>query len=212
MLVTDFTYFGSISLIQHLLKQRQITFDSNAPFTKMSFKNRMIIITSQGPLNLTIPIVGGRDQKTPIHEILIDYTSPWYEQHLKAIRTSYKRSPYFEYYEQTIELLYLNKQEKLIDFLSSCQDWLKEQLKATWEIVPMKIYPVLDADVINHRSFLHEKYFSPWQPNNYDQCASLPNYQQVFLDKVGFIPNVCILDMLFCCGGKQVNNLLNDSN
>jgi len=211
MFLTDFTYFGSISFVQHLLKQSQITFDTQASFTKMSFKNRMVLTTSQGPLNLTIPIVGGRDQKVPIHEILIDYTSPWNEQHLKAILTSYKRSPYFEHYEQTLDQLYLNKQEKLIDFLLSCQLWLKEQLKAPWEIIPMKNLPEQDAATINTDLIKTYKYFSPWQPNNYEQCATLPNYQQVFFDKVGFIPNVCILDMLFCCGGKQVYKLLEAS-
>jgi hypothetical protein len=207
MFLTDFTYFGSISFVQHLLKQSQITFDTQAAFTKMSFKNRMVITTSQGPLNLTIPIVGGRDQKAPIHEILIDYTSPWNEQHLKAIRTSYKRAPYFEYYEQSLELLYLNKQTKLIDFLFSCQFWMRDQLKAPWEIIPMIIEAEKEA-ITDKDATTSGKYFSPWQPNNYELCTSLPNYQQVFLDKVGFIPNVCILDMLFCCGGKQVNKLL----
>jgi hypothetical protein len=207
MFLTDFTYFGSISFVQHLLKQSQITFDTQAPFTKMSFKNRMVLTTSQGPLNLTIPIVGGRDQKAPIHEILIDYTSPWNEQHLKAIRTSYKRAPYFEYYEQSLELLYLNKQIKLIDFLFSCQFWLRDQLKAPWEIIPI-IHESEQEAITNKDTITSGKYYSPWQPNNYELCTSLPNYQQVFLDKVGFIPNVCILDMLFCCGGKQVNKLL----
>ena len=208
MFLTDFTYFGSISFVQQLLKQSQITFDTQAAFTKMSFKNRMVLTTSQGPLNLTIPIVGGRDQKAPMHEILIDYTSPWMEQHIKAIRTSYKRAPYFEYYEQTLDALYLNKQEKLIDFLWSCQFWLKDQLKAPWEILPMNQLTEAATTSLNNVLTTNNKYFSPWQPNNYDQCANLPNYQQVFLDKVGFIPNVCILDMLFCCGGKQVNKLL----
>jgi hypothetical protein len=207
MFLTDFTYFGSISLIQNLLKQPQITFDTKAAFTKMSFKNRMIIVSSQGPLNLTIPIVGGRDQKAPIDEILIDYTSAWNEQHFKAIRTSYKRAPYFEYYEQSLELLYKNKQANLIDFLLSCQVWLKDQLKSPWEIIPMINESEQEA-ITDKDPTTSGKYYSPWQPNNYQLCTTLPNYQQVFLDKVDFIPNVCILDMLFCCGGKQTNKML----
>ena len=37
----------------------------------MSFKNRMVIGTAQGPLHLSIPIIGGRDQKIPMKEIKI---------------------------------------------------------------------------------------------------------------------------------------------
>ncbi len=201
MFLTDFQYFGTIGFIQTLLKQTQINFDAQAPFTKMSFKNRMVIIASQGPLNLTIPIIGGRDQKTPINEIMMDPSTPWKEQHLKAIRTCYKRSPYFEFYEPSLDQLYNNQEEKLVDFLGACQRWIKEQLKADWEIIP------------NNNPTLQEKkeivkYFSSWLPKNYGQCDSLPKYHQVFEDKVGFISNVSILDMLFCCGGKEVHQLL----
>ena len=94
---TDLQYFGSIHFVKTLMIHRNVLFDIEAPFTKMSFKNRMVIITSQGPLMLTIPIVGGRDQKTPIKDIAIAYDSPWSAQHLKSITTSYKRAPYFEY-------------------------------------------------------------------------------------------------------------------
>ncbi len=201
MFLTDFQYFGTIDFVQTLLKQPQIAFDVQSSFTKMSFKNRMIINTSQGPLNLTIPIIGGRDQKTPLNEIVMDYSTPWKEKHLKAIRTGYKKSPYFEFYEPSLEELYAHQEDKLVDFLQACQLWLKAQLKADWEIIP-----------INHSIQQEErsmvKYFSPWLPKNYAKCNSLPKYHQVFEDKIGFIPNVSILDMLFCCGGKEVHQLL----
>ena len=202
MFLTDFQYFGTIGFIQTLLKQTQINFDASAPFTKMSFKNRMVIVASQGPLNLTIPIIGGRDQKTPINEIMMDHSTPWKEQHLKAIRTGYKRSPYFEFYEPSLEQLYTQQEDKLVDFLGACQLWLKAQLKANWEIIPN-----IEAALQEEQEMV--KYFSPWLPKNYAQCDSLPKYHQVFEDKIGFIPNASILDMLFCCGGKEVHQLLN---
>ena len=201
MFLTDFQYFGTIGFIQTLLKQTQINLDASAPFTKMSFKNRMVIVASQGPLNLTIPIIGGRDQKTPINEIRMDYSTPWKEQHLKAIRTGYKRSPYFEYYEPTLVALYNDHEENLVDFLFACQLWLKAQLKADWAIIPFNNSNKQDDTKM-------VKYFSPWLPKNYARCDSLPKYHQVFEDKIGFIPNVSILDMLFCCGGKEVHQLL----
>ena len=200
MFLTDFQYFGSIDFVQTLFKQAQINFDAAAPFTKMSFKNRMIIVTSQGPLNLTIPIIGGRDQKTPLHEILIDPTTPWKEKHLKAIQTAYKRSPYYEYYEPSFDTLYNKQEEKLVDFLDLCQVWLKDQLKVATEISSINNAKNKDEASMN-------KYFSPWLPKNYAQCDTLPKYQQVFEDKIGFIPNVSILHMLFCCGAKQVKQL-----
>ena len=201
MLYTDLQYFGTIDFIKTLLKNAQVNYDIQAPFTKMSFKNRMVILTAQGPLNLTIPIIGGREQKIPIQEILMDYTSPWKAQHFKALCTAYKRSPYFEYYEQSLSNLYTQQHDKLIDFLLACQEWLQMQIKANWAISLITNSKEQGIDQ-------NEKYFSPWLPKNYHQSVIVPKYQQVFEDKIGFINNACIVDMLFCCGGKELKQLL----
>ncbi len=197
MLFTDLQYFGTIDFIKTVLKHQQVNYDATAPFSKMSFKNRMVILTAQGPLNLSIPIIGGRDQKTALGDIFIDYESPWHAQHFKALITAYKRAPYFEYYEQSLSDLYTQKQEKLIDFLLACQHWLNGQLKANWEISSI-------TDRVDQELDQKQKYFSPWLPKNYQQCMLTPKYQQVFEDKIGFINNVSVLDFLFSAGGKQL--------
>ncbi|MFY8166580.1 MAG: WbqC family protein [Sediminibacterium sp.] len=45
-------------------------------------------------------------------------------------------------------------------------------------------------------------------PNNFQQYSNPVTYQQVFQERTGFIPNLSILDLLFCCGGKQAASLL----
>ena len=195
---TDLQYFGSIHFVKTLMENRNVVFDLDAPFSKMSFKNRMVIVTSQGPLMLTIPIVGGRDQKTPIKDITIAYDSPWNAQHLKSIITSYKRAPYFEYYEESLTSLYANKPEKLVDFLLQCSDWLQSQLKIKWE----RSLPHDQVDVV-----AVIKYQDPWLPKNYSQVEGLTKYQQVFSDQLDFVTNASILDMLFCVGGREISRL-----
>ena len=167
---TDLQYFGSIHFVKKLMENRNVVFDMEAPFTKMSFKNRMVIVTSQGPLMLTIPIVGGRDQKTPIKDITIAYDSPWSAQHLKSIMTSYKRAPYFEYYEESLTALYAKKPAKLVDFLLLCNEWLQSQLKMNWDLSILHNQVDLDAVI---------KYHDPCLPKNYNQHNGLPKYQQV---------------------------------
>ena len=194
----DLQYFGSIHFVKTLMENKNVLFDLEAPFTKMSFKNRMVIVTSQGPLMLTIPIVGGRDQKTPIKDIAIAYDSPWSAQHLKSITTSYKRAPYFEYYEESLTALYAKKPAKLVDFLQQCSEWLQSQLKVNWELR-------LPHDQVDLDGVL--KYHDPWLPKNYDQLNGLPKYQQVFTGQNDFITNASILDMLFCVGGREISKL-----
>jgi hypothetical protein len=201
MLVTDYQYFGNICFIELLYKEKQVCFDSHAPFTKMSFKNKMVILSAQGPLALTIPIVGGRDQKTTIQDIRIAYDAPWQAQHYKAIKTCYKRAPYFEYYEADLEILYTKKTEFLVEFLEACHVFLQKAIKGKWELIQFKEH----AENINHK-ILH-----PWQPNNYAQFPIKNEYQQVFTSSSGFIQNLSILDMLFCVGGKEISKQLSES-
>jgi len=205
MLVTDYQYFGNICFIESLYKEKQVCFDSHAPFTKMSFKNKMVILSAQGPLALTIPIVGGREQKTAIDNIRIAYDAPWQAQHFKALKTCYKRAPYFEYYEADLEKLYTNKKELLIDFLEACHQFLQKAVKGKWELIQYNEY----VQKIKEEETIKE--IQPWQPNNYAQFPIKNEYQQVFTSPSGFIQNLSIVDMLFCVGGKEISKQLSEN-
>ncbi len=209
MIITDLPYFGPISFWETIATCNTICFDLSAPFSKMSFKNRMIIASAQGPLHLTIPIIGGRDQKTPLQDIRIAYDTPWNLQHYKAILSSYQRSPYFEYYRDSIEALYHTKPEYLVDFLMQCQFWSKKQLKGNWEIITQTTNLVISTkdntnknitDLDNHN--IIQRLYPTSLPKNYANYPKPITYQQVFQETTGFLPNLSILDILFCCGGK----------
>ena len=160
----------------------------------MSFKNRMVIATAQGPLHLSIPIVGGRDQKTPMNEVRIAYDSPWKSQHFKAISVNYKRAPYFEYYVDSLKALYDNEYAYLNDFLMATQQWTKQQLKSKWLIETSLEQPTIH---------LENKWMDSIKPNNFQTEGEQFQYQQVFDEQTGFIQNTCIIDALFAMGGKQ---------
>jgi hypothetical protein len=195
MVYTDLHYFGAISYYKALAQHELVVFDNTAAFSKMSFKNRMVIATAQGPLHLSIPIEGGRDQKTPMNEIKIANDSPWRSQHFKAISINYKRAPYFEYYADSLKALYTNEYIYLNDFLIATQHWTKQQLKAKWLIETVDRYPSIHNE---------HKWLDPMKPNNFQTASSTFQYQQVFDSTTGFIQNVCIVDALFAMGGKQV--------
>jgi len=212
MLITDYQYFGPICFIELIYKHKQLCFDKEASFTKMSFKNRMVILSAQGPLNLTIPILGGREQKTAIKDILIANDAPWQAQHFKAIQTCYKRAPYFEYYEAGIEKLYATKKEYLVNFLEDCHQFLQKSIKGQWALIDWKENINEEVKKISAELEVNSmhKTMLPWQPNNYDQFAIQHTYMQVFESSKGFIPNLSILDWLFCEGGKEISKQLNE--
>ena len=195
MVYTDLHYFGCLSYYHVFAAHEQIVFDSNIAFSKMSFKNRMVIATAQGPLHLTIPIAGGRDQKTPMNAIQIAYDSPWRTQHFKAISINYKRAPYFEHYVDSLEQLYSVEHVYLNDFLLATQHWTKTHLKAKW-VIELAVEQTTIQQTL--------KWVDPMKPNNFETSPNQFQYQQVFDTTTGFIPNTCILDALFAMGGKQV--------
>jgi hypothetical protein len=199
MVYTDLHYFGALSYYHALAQDEHIVFDSSAPFSKMSFKNRMVIATAQGPLHLSIPIVGGRDQKTPMNEIRIAYDSPWKSQHFKAISVNYKRAPYFEYYVDSLKDLYDHEYTYLNDFLIATQHWTKQQLKAKWLIETSIEQPTINIET---------KWIDSIKPNNFQNAGSQFQYQQVFDEHIGFIQNTCIIDALFAMGGKQALTMI----
>lgn len=199
MIYTDLHYFGCLSYYHALAQDEHIVFDSTAAFSKMSFKNRMVIATAQGPLHLTIPIIGGRDQKTSMNEVRIAYDSPWKSQHFKAISINYKRSPYFEYYVDSLKALYDNEYTYLNNFLLATQHWTNDQLKAKW---------LIEITIQQPKIHLENKWMDTIKPNNFQTTSNPFQYQQVFDSTTGFIPNVCIVDALFAMGGKKVLSMI----
>ena len=197
-MLTELQYFGTLSYIKAIQEAQTISFDENELFSKMSFKNRTIIASAQGPLNLTIPIIGGRDQKNKLKDILIDYSTPWHHQHLKSIKSCYKRAPFFDYYEYSLSLLLETKEDTLFNFLINVQEWVKNQFKNNWSISEL------------HTNDTIEIFRDPYLPKNYATYTSI-RYQQVFEDQIGFLNNLSVLDILFCCGGKQASNILKSS-
>jgi uncharacterized protein YozE (UPF0346 family) len=93
----------------------------------------------------------------------------------------------------------LNSSSNLFDFLVDVQQWVNQQCKNSWTIDTQNFS--------TNEPIFRDVYF----PKNYQQFAYPLKYQQVFEEQVGFIPNLSILDMLFCCGGKQTLQLLKSS-
>ena len=154
--------------------------------------NRTRIIGSGGPVILTVPLAGGRDQKTSIKEIRIDNSQFWQKRHWRTIFSCYNRSPWFSYYREDLQPFFEKQHTFLIDFVLAGQAWIYDKLgwKQTWEVLKDK---PADIDTLNRPANLESFRYS---------------YHQVFQEKVGFHPDLSILDLLFCEGAARANELL----
>lgn len=196
-------YFGSIQYIKQISTANGVVIDVHEPFKKMSYRNRTTIVSAQGPLLLSVPIKNGRNQKLPIQEVKISYDENWPNKHLKAIRSCYKRSPFFEYYEEGLNRLLKSEYPYLIDLNMGIIDWLGKVLK-----IQFNISKTAEATKFLDPNFNDVRDTS----NNQIQSQNIINqvYPQVFSDKMEFIPNASILDLLFCMG-PSTNIYLKDN-
>lgn len=193
ILLTEYQYFGSINYINALFHFSHIKFEVCESFQKMSFRNRMVIAGSNGLVNLSVPLEKGRDQKQLIKDVRISYSLSWQQQHWRTIESCYNRSPFYEFYRDSLENLYSKKPIFLLDLNREIRDWLWKVLKIPAEFSETTNYQTEFPDeIIDKRSH--------WLPKNFQLGPYSLTYQQVFQDRIGFQPNLCILDLLFCKG------------
>src|SRR4051794_13079496 len=106
-LVIESQSFPCIDYVKKLIVHKHIKIEQYDTFSKMSFRNRYVILGANGIQSLTIPVQGGREQKTSIKEVKIDLTTNWNTKHWKSILSAYSKAPYFEFYAGGVkELLF----------------------------------------------------------------------------------------------------------
>lgn len=184
-------YFGPISQFVAMANAEAVLFENDDNYQKQTYRNRMYIYGANGKLSLNIPIkhTGDKSQHQKYREVRIENEFPWQKQHWKSLETAYRTSPFFEFYEDELQPLYQKKHEFLLDFNYECLELLSECLQ--WEIKAEKteeyfLNPV--PPIVDKRPLVNAKQASQY---------TFDPYSQVFEDKFGFIPNLCILDLLF---------------
>lgn len=162
-------------------------------YQKGSYRNRCEIAGPNGLLRLSVPLLKGKHEGMPIQEVQAAYHENWPRQHWQSIKTAYGSSPFFIHYADDIREVLLSRHEHLWDInlallrvVFRLLGWHK-----TLPIVLTDVYSIeAPANAIDCRGLI-----KPGQ-----SAITLKPYVQVFADKHGFLPNLSILDLLFCLG------------
>lgn len=176
-------YFGSISYFKDIVSHKRIDFEIWDTFPKQTNRNRTSIYTSNGKLDLSIPIRKPNGSKTLTKDIEIDNSQEWQKKHWRAFESAYKHSAYFEHYSSEIFELIFQKNDSLISYNSTifnriCQ-WL--ELPVQWEYTKEFTSPPTTS-----------YYNGETKQNSNNEYI----YYQVFAEKHGFISDLSILDAL----------------
>ena len=120
VLSTNLHYFDNIYSFGQILNSDEIILLTHLPYTKSSLKNKTHILTANGPLMLSIPIAGGRNNRAAYHEIEIFNNHSWQKNHWHSIISAYNNSPYFEHYKHLLLPLYEQQYTSLFQFNMAC--------------------------------------------------------------------------------------------
>lgn len=191
--------FPVINYFKILANGAYVEIDASENFKKMSFRNRYVVAGANGLISLTIPIVGGREQKALITHIEIDNTTPWQKQHWKTLTSAYNKAPFFSFYKEEIKELIFNPETNLFSFNFFIIERVCKLLNVNTSI----------CFTHNYSFDYSEDFRNKFLPRNYQQGTDnwKPRYSQVFEDRLGFQPNLSILDLVFCEGPNAANVL-----
>lgn len=174
----------------------KVILDAAEHFQKMSYRNRYRIAGANNPNLLTVPLVSGREQRLPMTEVMIHNQTMWQVQHWRTLVSVYKRTPFFEHYEPSLQPLFEAEYNRLVDFNLASIEWVRKHLKLPVEIaITDTLQKDYAADVTDIR-------------NAKAPTTDLPMYHQVFEDRIGFLADLSILDLLFE-EGPGARSLLN---
>lgn len=216
------TYFGPIQWYQKLNRYDECLIEQHESFIKQTYRNRMVIPTSNGPLALTIPV--NHDLGIGIKDIRITDHANWRHTHWNALLSAYGESPFFEYYEDDIRPFYEKKYDFLFDFNMETMQKMIELLDIRPKISLTDRY--IGSEERGEKQYsategkANEEFYSnrnevttdfrdairPKKPL-YDAEFTPKRYYQVYGQKYGFQPNMSILDLLFNEGNEAIFHL-----
>ena len=200
------TYFGPVQWYQKLYRYDRCVIEQYDSYQKQTYRNRCIIATANGLQALTVPVENEKGEmengKCLMRDVRISDHNQWRRVHWNALQSAYSESPFFDYYADDIRPFFEQKYEFLVDFNEAIRQKMCELLDIHPNVELSSSYASdirhLASDIVDYRDAIHAKHPQP------DPDFTPKKYWQVFQHKHGFLPNLSILDLLFCMGPEAV--------
>jgi len=196
-------------------------------FVKNNFYNRNKILTINGDIWLTVPVLSGPNSM--INDVKIDNSKNWVKKHQKSILYNYSKAPYFHEMKDFIEQLYQQKFELLIDLNMKIIRFIAKQLEIKTKTIfssELKISETGSKRILEIcKSLKTDHYISGtvWAkelkqlsvedfrkhkiPVQFQEFQH-PTYRQLQED---FVPFMSIIDLIFNEGKKKAKQILLNS-
>lgn len=189
-------YFGPISCWKQIINSN-ILWDVHQNYIKQTFRNRTFIHSANGLQILTIPVKHSKI-KFSMLDAKIDNSIAWQKNHWRSIQSAYNSSPFFEFYRDSLEGIYIKEYTYLtkfnFDLINLILEWTDIEMKSELS----KSYKIQYKNGLDLRENIENKKYS---------SSENIIYKQVFSDKNGFLNDLSIIDLIFNEGPNSISYL-----
>ena len=194
-------YLAPVSHYSAYYRADEVQLEVCDHFVKQTLRNRCYIDSPNGALALTVPVVK-TEGKTLMRDVRISDHGNWRHQHWVALESSYRQSPFFEYYADDFAPFYEKKWEFLADYNEELMALVASLLDIQKTVTRTDSRPTPDPS----QPSLKGREFSPFKGEleGVLEGWSGSSYYQVFASRHGFLPDLSIVDLLFNLGPEGV--------
>jgi len=192
-------YNGSLEYFTALLNHQKVVLEINDHFIKQTFRNRCYVLGPQSIELLTVPV--NYRNHMPTKDVTIDYHQSWLKDHKRAIKSYYGNAPFFDYFWDLFSDIWDKKPKYLFelnhDFMTICLKIMQFDITLTYtsEYLGVEYYQFSDLrnSIIPKKDFSKREIYQSFQ------------YKQLFGNN--FAPNLSIIDLILCEGGRSTEIL-----
>jgi len=200
-LLLSTAYLPPIEYFAHLVKYPQVLVEQYETYPKQTYRNRAEIYTEKGRMALSIPVTKINGNRTKTNEIIINNSERWQLNHWRAIDSAYIASPFFLYYKDELFPFFEEPKSGLLSMNTNITVVLCNLIGVDAQIAFSERFETEPENTLDLRSFIH--------PKKPAVLSHFANYEQVFANRHGFIPNLSIIDLLFNLGPETKSYLDN---
>lgn len=204
MIILPSAYLAPVGFYALMLAHgREVRTEQWEHYVKQTVRNRAVIATEAGRMNLTIPVEHNGGKKMAMRDVKISDHGNWRHLHWQALQSAYGESPFFEFYADDLRPFFEKRWTWLFDFNLDITQKMCELLdiqptiELTSEFVPAA-GNLGQPSLKDFRDAIHPKHPLP------DSEFEPRRYYQVYESRHGFQPNLSILDLLFNMGNESV--------
>lgn len=192
-------YFPAAIQYSEYLKSETVLIEAFEHFAKQTYRNRTTVMTANGIFDLIVPL-DKRKNHQYTKDIKINYVEDWQRWHWRTIKNAYLKAPFFEFYEEKINSLFFKNK---FDFLLDLNLHIENEIDS---ILKVSIDRKLSIEYIKNYERDFRTIISPKNMELHSKITQ-NQYFQLYSDRIEFVKNLSILDIIFNLGSESVSHL-----